>query len=215
MDIITELDSTVIITCVATGGGTLAVSWNTTANITLPAAREITSIETLNSSLNLTDVGAAYGGEYTCTATNEAGSARANASLYILPTIISQPVAILTNNGSVVSLQCEAEGFPEPSYQWRIQDLDESVPSDNFIDVEDAVRPTLEFNPVEFGDEGLYHCVAFSPVGNATSAIVPITSEIIEIVWYTCLHSYSSRLFKVKYFDWWNVACKNNTMMHD
>lgn len=178
---ITELDSTVIITCIAIGGGTLVISWNTTANITLPTAQEITGIDTLTSSLNLTEVDAAYGGEYTCTATNEAGIDSANASFYILPAIITQPVAILTNNGSVVSLQCQAEGFPEPSYQWQKRDFGGSVLSDISIDVEDAIRPTLEFTPVEFGDEGLYHCVAFSLVGSDTSATVPITSELLEI----------------------------------
>ena len=70
---------------------------------------------------------------------------------------------------------------------WAGGGQSEGVSSDNFADVEDAVHPRLEFSPVEFGDEGLYRCVVFSPAGNDTSEAVAITSKIILVRLLACL----------------------------
>ncbi len=99
------------------------------------------------------------GGEYTCLVSNGAGNDTNTTMLYITPWIVTEPADVLTRDGMNESLTCEAEGFPDPDYQWQhfqSADVSSLVSTD----------PVFSFRPVEFGDEGLYQCVAYSdPTG--------------------------------------------------
>ncbi|NXF12445.1 HMCN1 protein, partial [Smithornis capensis] len=60
---------------------------------------------------------------YTCIASNVAGSARKEYSLqvYIRPTILNSsthPAEVVVTQGSEVSLECQAQGIPEPAITW-------------------------------------------------------------------------------------------------
>ena len=72
--------------------------------------------------LMLADVGASTGGMYTCVVTNAAGDDSDNTYIFISPYFITEPVDRLTANGSSITLQCVAEAFPSPSYQWARTD---------------------------------------------------------------------------------------------
>ena len=115
--------------------------------------------------INLTSVNYTHGGLYSCTANNSAGEATASTLLLVRPVV--EPVEVLAKNGDNVSLMCLAQFFPEPSYVW--EKLRDSNDTDTIPDVFGfvsgsgenmmATHPFLDFEPVEFGDEGYYRCV--------------------------------------------------------
>ena len=65
-------------TCTATGDGTLAFTWTTTAPVGVPSSvqtRFNTQDGSETSTLSLTNVGSNHRGVYTCSVSNERGSA--------------------------------------------------------------------------------------------------------------------------------------------
>ena len=126
-----------------------------------------------NTTLNIDNIDAVNGGSYTCVVSNAVGNDSATATLYVVPTIVTQPADILTRNGTVVNFNCEAEGFPPPEYQW--EKYNETMGT--FIRVgSDSV---LEFSPAVFGDEGRYRCVASQLGTNRTDT----STEVILTGW--------------------------------
>ena len=122
--------------------------------------------------LTLSDVDASTGGMYTCVVTNAAGNDSDSTFLFIAPYFIFEPVNEETSNGSSVTLQCVAEAFPTPNYQWARTD---GVPirQELLTDINIFV-----LSPVLFGDEGDYYCNATSRFEVAHSQDVTITSKI-------------------------------------
>ena len=137
----------------------------------------------------LADVSGMDGGEYTCQGSNEAGNINATAEVFIRPIILNQPMEIFANSGEMASLLCDADGFPL-FYQW--QKLNNTLCgifsgsasgssgsgsgiADNYVDIENATDPILEFSPIQFGDEGSYRCIASNPVGTAVSEAATVT----------------------------------------
>ena len=106
--------------------------------------------------LTLAVVDASTGGMYTCVVTNAAGSDSDSTFLFIAPYFIIEPVNVETANGSLVTLQCVAEAFPSPNYQWARTD------GEPIREVLGTGENTFIFNPVIFGDEGDYYCNATS-----------------------------------------------------
>ena len=105
--------------------------------------------------ITLQDIDATDGGEYTCVVSNAAGNDSTTVTLYIRPYIVVNPQPqLLTAVLSNVTFTCEALGFPAPSYQWR-KDGDPGF---------SAVTQHLSLNPVNFGNEGYYTCVAISTI---------------------------------------------------
>ena len=109
-----------------------------------------------------------HGGVYRCVVSNAAGNDSDNGTLNVRPVITVQPAeTLLTSNGSIEQLQCVADAFPAPEYRWEmIEDgvVIETVSNTNI----------LMLDPVMFGDEGSYQCVAVS-LGvqvNSTSSLV-------------------------------------------
>jgi len=114
--------------------------------------------------LTLTQISATDGGEYTCVVSNAAGSGSATTLLIVSPEVVLDPTDVSARNGTVHTLVCEAEAFPESQYQWmRVGGMF----SDNVVGVNSSL---LVFNPVIFGDEGDYYC-------RATSNGVTVTSD--------------------------------------
>ena len=122
----------------------------------------------MSNTLTIDNIGAVNGGSYTCVVSNAAGNDSATATLFVAPTIVTQPADILTRNGTVVNFTCEAESFPAPEYQW--EKYNETMGT--FIRV--VSDPVLEFSPAVFGDEGTYRCVASLPGTNRNDASVQV-----------------------------------------
>lgn len=128
----------------------------------------------VNSSLTIEDITVDDGGSYVCTVSNEAGVTEARAVLSVSLYISGEPVGLNTTSGSVENITCIIEGFPV-SYHWEKYD-DMMI---NYTVV--SIGQILQFDPVEFGDEGVYRCVGHSGVGDVlTSTDITVASEALH-----------------------------------
>ena len=107
--------------------------------------------------LNVVNISGSHGGSYICTVSNAAGADSAPTTLYVQP-YIDTPLEreTLAVNGSNLNISCNTAGFPIPVVKWvDLQGIEVSNSSQ------------LQFDPVMFGDEGLYRCVATTVVGES------------------------------------------------
>ena len=113
------------------------------------------------STLAVRDIDASSGGHYTCMVSNAAGTDSASITLFVAP-YIATPLdeQLFTASGSNVNIICDVTGFPSPTVNWV--DM-------NNIEVSDSAR--LQFNPVMFGDEGLYRCVAAAEINGMNFSV--------------------------------------------
>ena len=122
--------------------------------------------------LVLNNVQVADGGIYTCLVQNAAGNDSASTFLNITVRFLSQPESVFVVSGATVSLTCDTEAFPIPTYQWGRAD-DKTI-RDSII----TNRRMLLFEPVQFGDEGDYYCNASSSDVTLRSEDATVTSEL-------------------------------------
>ncbi len=177
--VIAERGDSIVFSCNGTGLGRLTVTWSTTAaNQLLPNASDVLGDSSIASRLSLPAVNVTDGGTYTCEISNEAGSATVTTGLHIVPEFLSQPFNITTSAGVTRSLTCLAVGFPEPTYHWeKVLDgnrdlLNMSAGGSGLMDEFGALNVTsreLNFDPVSYGDFGVYRCVVFNVAGMSVS----------------------------------------------
>ncbi len=177
------LSDNVSLTCTHSGGPDNTFHW----------LKDGQSLNLTRSALTVEEVTAGNGGRYTCIVTNAAGSASGDVILYIHPYITLQPLELVeTQNGSIANLTCEADGFPTPNITWIKYDsfTNRSV----FVQVSRGV--VLYFDPVIFGDEGYYGCIA-SGRGLDGRQLSDITSNTpSELAGTVMLCDYYDTLFK-------------------
>ena len=146
-DMIPTRRSNVTFNCSAMGGPEISFTWMKDG--------EIIGNE---STLSVSDIDASSGGNYTCTVSNAAGNDSDSITLYVQPYIITPlEEQTLTSSDTELNISCDAAGFPAPMVNW--------------IDMTDVVVSNdsqLLFNPVMFGDEGLYRCVATAEITGMT-----------------------------------------------
>lgn len=123
--------------------------------------------------LTLIEVTPADGDEYTCVVTNAAGSANDSISLNINPAITGNPLSVDVTSGENVTLTCEAEAFPEPTYQWTYSNGTEI----SLSNVEGVETDTLQFLPAMFGSEGSYICITSSNNVTASSEAATVSGK--------------------------------------
>ena len=119
--------------------------------------------------LTVSQISATDGGEYTCVVSNAAGNESASTLLNVSPEIVLDPTDVRTSNGTVRMFVCEVEAFPEPQYQWMSAS---GTFSENVAGINSSL---LVFNPVMFGDEGDYYCMATSNGLTVTSGSATLT----------------------------------------
>ena len=117
------------------------------------------------------------GGTYTCVVVNPAGFDSDEIQLLVQPIITRQPEDVLALNGESISLSCEADSYPPPTYSWFLKASEQEV----FV-MEDAPRVIrdnggrdLLFMSVEYSEFGSYFCRASSSSGYADSEAATIT----------------------------------------
>ena len=125
-----------------------------------------------DSILELMTIDATFGGDYFCIVSNAAGSDSASTTLYVEPYIIIpiEKNTLVTVGGPGVNINCLADGFPTPSVKWV-----------DIVNVEVSSTSQLQLNPVSFGDEGLYRCIASVDINGTNFAAVDetiLTSKI-------------------------------------
>ena len=134
------------------------------------------SFGTTTAVINISNIRAIDGGTYTCIAENEMGIAYESAVVYVAPYFTIQPEDILTINGRNERITCAAEAFPPPTILWRALSRPEikyGSGSGIFMDLfqEYEYVEDLVFDPVQFGDEGVYQCHATNEYGVALNNI--------------------------------------------
>ena len=190
IDIITENGSNVTLTCQTTNTGITSITW--TGPVTNVQSNDESTVTLINSSLPLLNVDFNFGGQYTCTATNEAGSVSVSAIVFLIPVVI--PEIILTANGSVITLSCLVQSFPNITIGWeRENDMG------TFVTVPGQFEKNYTLSPVMYGDEGAYRCVANSVEFNAQislpSAVTGENAYSHRSVLYSILYLYCFSVF--------------------
>uniref|UniRef100_A0A3Q3L4X2 Uncharacterized protein n=1 Tax=Mastacembelus armatus TaxID=205130 RepID=A0A3Q3L4X2_9TELE len=109
-------------------------------------------------------------GNYTCLATNEAGTASQSVSLTYaeVPRITVVQQVVLVSVGGDATLECKAAGVPSPLVHWFKGELE--VGSAPYVE-QDAHRGTLHIRGVQEIDAGQYNCVASSSAGTSTGTV--------------------------------------------
>ena len=145
---------------------------------------EIVRVNDSFSRLTLLNLTTRIGGEYTCEVTNINGTSSAISSVFIFPYFTAQPQDVRGANGTSVNMTCEAEAFPQPTYQWRRVDgrqLGETVTGGS--------SSVLQFAPIQFTDSGVYTCVVTS--GNNTNTSNATLTGRIKLVLLLLNHVYT------------------------
>ena len=156
-------------TCTAVGNGTLNITWTLPTGDVMYTGQDMDNIWSVNSSLIVENVTADDGGDYTCIASNEAGSTNATAVLSVSLYVSGPQIGINTTNGTMETITCMIEGFPI-NYTW------EKMDNGSYSEV--SIGRDLVFYPVIFGYEGVYRCVAHSDVSDdLISDAITVTSE--------------------------------------
>ena len=157
LDIVSSLGDSVTYICTAMGGPDISYQWEINGTIVGN-----------DSVLYLVAIDASYGGNYTCTVSNVAGTDSASTTLYVAPYIVTPlEEQTPTVNGSNVNISCGAAGFPVPTVNWE----------DNLgLEVSDTSQ--LDFSPAIFGDEGVYLCVAFTEINGTNFTAMDETTLI-------------------------------------
>ena len=153
-DMIIRSGENVSFTCTSMGGPNHAYNWkkgeDRVAN---------------GSILTLTNSTATHGGQYTCSVNNLAGGDSDDTTLYVAPYFVTQPensVETAISSGADISFTCKAESFPDPQYVW-LKNGGSEMPREGVFSAE--MPNVLTFRQVQFGDEGIYTCVASITVG--------------------------------------------------
>ncbi|XP_023249744.1 hemicentin-1-like [Seriola lalandi dorsalis] len=109
-------------------------------------------------------------GNYTCLATNEAGTASQSVSITFaeVPKITVARQVVLVSVGGDATLECQATGVPSPLVRWFKGELE--VGSAPFVE-QDVHRGTLHIRGVQEVDAGQYSCVASSSAGTSAGTV--------------------------------------------
>ena len=165
LDIVVNLNDNVTLDCSAMGGPNNTFQWTKNGVI---VGNE--------NALNLVAIDASYGGNYTCMVSNGAGTDSVSTILYVAPYFVT-PLEnqTLTAKGSNVTVFCNVAGFPTPIVNWV-----------DSLGLEVSNTTLLQFNPIVFGQEGIYHCVAKSVINKSTINTTDETT-IIGIIHSSCI----------------------------
>ena len=153
-----DYNNEVNLLCVCEGGPNNMFTWLFNGSTITSGTNNYTLSSTDDSSmLTISNITVHdHGGLYQCMAQNIAGNGSDTTYTFISPRFIIQPIQTLAVNGMINNLTCEAESFPVPQYMWRKHEQDGrtlDVGPDDYL---------LPFNPIVFGDAGIYQCIATS-----------------------------------------------------
>ena len=154
-----KYEDEVNLTCTCQGGPNNMFSWLLNGSTITSGTNSYTISSTeFSSILTISRITAPdHGGLYQCIAQNIAGNGSDTTYVFISPRFLTHPVeTTLSVRGMINNLTCEAESFPVPQYMWHKHEQDGRTldvgPDDHF----------LPFNPIVFGDAGIYQCIATS-----------------------------------------------------
>ncbi|KAK1155520.1 hemicentin-1-like [Acipenser oxyrinchus oxyrinchus] len=115
--------------------------------------------------LEIQEVSPSDSGQYSCVATNIAGSSSLVflVSVHVAPVIKAGSSLVTANVNQPALLPCEVEGSPSPTVTWR---KDGSPISHEHTRFEFLSDGSLRFRAAQISDAGRYHCTASNPAGS-------------------------------------------------
>ncbi|XP_038853583.1 hemicentin-1-like [Salvelinus namaycush] len=154
--------------CTASGSPTPQLFWSH-GNIFLTNQPRMAISK--HGSLTIRDALPEDAGNYTCLATNKAGTAKQTVSLNYAeePSIWVVKQVVMVAVGGDATLACQATGVPPPLVKWSKGDL--QVGSVPFAE-QDVHRGTLQIRGVQEKDAGEYSCVARNPAGTSSATVI-------------------------------------------
>ncbi|XP_060530160.1 fasciclin-2-like isoform X2 [Cylas formicarius] len=105
-----------------------------------------------------------------------------------------EPISVV--EGETASAQCSATGKPPPTYTWIKLDRRNDLSKTDRFDVKRGTGELI-MNRVEFGDDGLYKCIAENPAGRVETTIkinVLVKPRIYELLNVTSPESNETRI---------------------
>ncbi|CAH1266087.1 LRIG3 [Branchiostoma lanceolatum] len=180
-DFTARAEGTAKLQCAAIGQPAPQIAWQKDGGTDFPAARERRMhMMPEDDFFFIVKVKTSDMGVYTCTATNDAGTITANATLTVLetPTFVRPLEDTETMEGETTVLECLAAGSPQPSVSWK-KDGDE-VPKTNrhFLTASNQLLIIMHTEP---GDAGRYECEMSNTVGtkweSASLTVVPVLAS--------------------------------------
>ncbi|XP_022690649.1 Down syndrome cell adhesion molecule-like protein 1 homolog isoform X3 [Varroa jacobsoni] len=149
-----SLGSEIKITCFSAGATSLSLFKNGVALQKGQRGTEITRMGGLLI-LSIEKLHVEHAGNYTCVAYNQEGSKSSSAFLAVIapPTWITVPQSQVLTKQASASLECQADGFPQPNISWtKNGDIIGNV-------------GILRFDEVDASDAGAYVCIARNDYG--------------------------------------------------
>ncbi|XP_053178575.1 hemicentin-1 [Scomber japonicus] len=166
-ELITVLDNSVNIECVATGSPPPQLNWLRNG-LPLPVSSHIRLLSA-GQVLRITRTQVSDGGTYTCVASNRAGvdNRHYNLQVHVPPGLdgagSTEDVTVV--KGNLASLLCIADGTPTPTMSWLKGGLS-LIPDPHlrFLNL----NTTLQITRAQVNDTGRYTCVANNTAGQAS-----------------------------------------------
>ncbi|XP_019908484.3 hemicentin-1 isoform X2 [Esox lucius] len=161
--------SDVHLVCTASGSPTPQLFWSH-GNIFLTNRPRITISK--HGHLTIREALREDAGNYTCLATNEAGTAKQTVSLNYAeePSIWAVKEVVMVTVGEDATLECRTTGVPPPLVKWSKGDL--QVGSGPFAEQVTEHQGKLQIRGVQEVHAGEYRCVARNPAGASTAIVI-------------------------------------------
>lgn len=151
IDQVADHHNIVVLTCIARRYSTTTITW--TGPVFVADVAQTDTGMTTSSAATIYIVDTSYGGQYTCSASNQDGSTAASAILYVTP--IPTPEVVLTRIGESVSVMCVAQSFPSGNFDWEAY----TSAFARFITWAPGInRQTITFSPITVLHGTRYRC---------------------------------------------------------
>ncbi|ELU11894.1 hypothetical protein CAPTEDRAFT_221265 [Capitella teleta] len=164
-DVTVRVGNSARLECAASGQPAPEIAWQKDGGHDFPAARERRMhVMPKDHVFFIMEVKSEDQGVYSCTASNAAGTAVANASVNVLetPSFVSPMVDKVSVLGDTSVLECLASGSPKPHLTW-FKDREELVVTErHFLTADDQLLIIVQTTA---DDAGLYTCVMSNTLG--------------------------------------------------
>ncbi|XP_036375886.1 hemicentin-1 [Megalops cyprinoides] len=181
-EILIGLGDTTVMECRATGIPNPEVRWYKGDLQLRPSS--FLSIEAFRGILKIDETQDADAGDYTCVAVNEAGTAMGKVTLDVgsAPEFSLEPSDVSADIGSNVTLQCHAQGYPEPQISWRRED-NVALFSRRHSTITQRRGGDLLISNLWVEDEATYICEAQNQFGKIQAqAAVTVTGLVSPVI---------------------------------
>uniref|UniRef100_T1IV66 Down syndrome cell adhesion molecule n=1 Tax=Strigamia maritima TaxID=126957 RepID=T1IV66_STRMM len=141
----------------------------------------VRTIDDYSSILTIENIEKNHAGNYTCVASNSAASVSQSSQLRIHVPLrwIIEPQDARINSGQILSVDCQGEGFPDPTITWK-KSPDSDISFDKLDLVENNANRqvfdngTLIFKNIQQSDDGYYVCLASNSNQQTLSKFISI-----------------------------------------